>query len=826
MQPKQNNSNFLLFATLSLGVMLLCMWLSEVLWPRPKPDPVEPQAVYVPPKPDAPRALTALVGQIPGGDIGTATTQIAVAARWADYGRLARKPKAEAPEAPKAPKHPRVTPVLGGEGYFLTATLDARGGGVRSVLLNDFQKANHLGQPVWEMSPDGVRKKAPMELVQASVNAEDPSNVFYHYANPDEIDPRPLPDLGRTNWEQVGPVEEIEEGQRVSFRTTAGGVTVTKVFTLKKGDYHIGLEVKLEAERETAFRYQLTGAHGLPIEGDWFTYTFRNAIITRAAGSSVTRSFQDMREIARHGGGSKVPKEGSEVIQFGGVAIQYFASMVVVDDDQKDRNFLAWARPTVLSTVLKGTIESVADDGKSFVLKRSETLKLTMHTDGGGVLVKGVEPRAGEKVTLVFRPDDHDRNQVLEIYKTGSEPRVMFDDMADINVRLVSDKLDLKPGEAVVHKYLLYNGPAKVRLLGMLDGERKVDPALVNRYETTLHLNTITDYHWANFWGDWVTGPTGLSWVLIQITNLMHSVLFWLHQLVPIHGLNVIMLTVLVRLMMVPFSLKQARMQVKMSELAPELKKLQAKYGEDRQAMSLAQWELYKKHGVNPMGSCWLLLVQMPIFLGLYYCLQESIMFRLAPFLWIQNLAAPDMLWEWGQNIPVISDPASYGGMLYLGPFLNILPIFSTALMVVQQKLMTPPATNEEEEVRNRTMLFMSIFMGLMFYKMPAGLCVYFIATTLWGLTERQLLPKKKKVDDTADTVASPAAAVGTTVTPAVPAPEVRTEGGRKKNKKKNRGRKEENGTEAPAKDGQAGVVGRLRQWWREVLKAAEKKAR
>jgi hypothetical protein len=62
MQPKQNNSNFLLFATLSLGVMLLCMWLSEVFWPRPKPDPVNRPAAYVAPKPDAPRAVTALVG--------------------------------------------------------------------------------------------------------------------------------------------------------------------------------------------------------------------------------------------------------------------------------------------------------------------------------------------------------------------------------------------------------------------------------------------------------------------------------------------------------------------------------------------------------------------------------------------------------------------------------------------------------------------------------------------------------------------------------------------------------------------------------------------
>ena len=77
--------------------------------------------------------------------------------------------------------------------------------------------------------------------------------------------------------------------------------------------------------------------------------------------------------------------------------------------------------------------------------------------------------------------------------------------------------------------------------------------------------------------------------------------------------------------------------------------------------------ELYRKHGVNPaagLGGCLMLFLQMPIFLGLYFALQESFFFRLEPFLWIQNLAAPDMLFWWSEKIPFISDPSHDGVVL------------------------------------------------------------------------------------------------------------------------------------------------------------------
>jgi len=232
----------------------------------------------------------------------------------------------------------------------------------------------------------------------------------------------------------------------------------------------------------------------------------------------------------------------------------------------------------------------------------------------------------------------------------------------------------------------------------------------------------------------------------------MHYLLGFLHKYIPSYGVCIILLTVIVRLGMFPISRRQSiasrKMQARMQKLSPEMKKIREKYKNDFAATSAAQQELYRRHGINPfgqLGGCLLIFLQMPIFLGLYYCLQESIHFRLEQFLtpwWIRNLAAPDMLIWWSEKIPWISTPDSHGSFLYLGPYFNILPVIAVALMLVQQKLTMPPPADEQAEFSMKMMKWMMVVMGVMFYKMPAGLCLYFIATSLWGLAERKLLPK------------------------------------------------------------------------------------
>src|SRR5262249_4429227 len=246
-----------------------------------------------------------------------------------------------------------------------------------------------------------------------------------------------------------------------------------------------------------------------------------------------------------------------------------------------------------------------------------------------------------------------------------------------------------------------------------------------------------------------------------------------------------------------------AKMQEKMQKMQPELKRLEQEYKGREQELHQAKMRYMMEHGVNPMsqlGGCLLMFAQMPVFMGLYYCLQENVFFRLKsvfPF-WIPNLAAPDMLFWWGEKIPWISTPDSMGGTLYLGPFFNLLPVIAVVLMWVQQKLFTPPPADEQQAMQQSMFKYMMIFFGFMFYKVPAGLCLYFIASSLWGLAERKLLPKKK------DGAAEP--------------PETPGRGGRG-----GRGR-----GVPPPRPQPKGWFGQklddLREAWRRLLEAAEKK--
>jgi YidC/Oxa1 family membrane protein insertase len=142
------------------------------------------------------------------------------------------------------------------------------------------------------------------------------------------------------------------------------------------------------------------------------------------------------------------------------------------------------------------------------------------------------------------------------------------------------------------------------------------------------------------------------------------------------------------------------------------------------------------------------MFIQFPIFIGLYNSLWIDIELRQASLIpglhWCSNLAAPDMLADWSSWMP---DFVLHGGLFHLlppamGPYFNILPLFTIGLMIVQQKLFTPPATTEQAEMQQKVMKYMMFVLCLMFYKVASGLCLYFICSSLWGLGERKLMPK------------------------------------------------------------------------------------
>jgi YidC/Oxa1 family membrane protein insertase len=160
-----------------------------------------------------------------------------------------------------------------------------------------------------------------------------------------------------------------------------------------------------------------------------------------------------------------------------------------------------------------------------------------------------------------------------------------------------------------------------------------------------------------------------------------------------------------------------------------------------------AQQDLFRQHNYHPLGGCLLAFVQLPIFVGLYRSLSVDASLRQAPLFtesirWASNLAAPDMFWNWSSLMPEFINQGT--GFFGLGPYLNILPLFTIGLFIWQQKMFMPPAADEQAALQQKMMQYMMIFMGLLFFKVASGLCVYFIASSIWGITERKLLPKAK----------------------------------------------------------------------------------
>jgi YidC/Oxa1 family membrane protein insertase len=235
-----------------------------------------------------------------------------------------------------------------------------------------------------------------------------------------------------------------------------------------------------------------------------------------------------------------------------------------------------------------------------------------------------------------------------------------------------------------------------------------------------------------------------------SIARVMLAVLHFFYSIVGNYGISIIMLTVLVRGLMFPISYKQTQNMAKIQALKPEMDRINEKYKGDMQKKSQATQELYRKHSINPLGGCLPVFLQMPVFVGLYRALLVDVELRQSPLIsqsirWCSNLAAPDMFYDWSSFMPSFVTQGQ--GLLGLGPFLNLLPLVTVGLFLVTQKMSMPEPTNEQAAMQQKMMKYMTLFMGVLFYKVASGLCLYFIASSLWGIAERKLLPKAQTPD-------------------------------------------------------------------------------
>ena len=205
------------------------------------------------------------------------------------------------------------------------------------------------------------------------------------------------------------------------------------------------------------------------------------------------------------------------------------------------------------------------------------------------------------------------------------------------------------------------------------------------------------------------------GWLTI-IAKPLFELMTWIHTVVGNWGWTIVLLTVLIKAVFYPLSAASYRSMAKMKQFAPRLKSLKEKYGDDKQKLNTAMMEMYRAEKINPLGGCLPILIQIPVFISLYWVLLASVEMRGAPWvLWVDDLSARD-------------------------PFF-ILPAVMMATMFLQMKLNpTPP-----DPMQARIMMLMPlVFGGLMFF-FPAGLVLYWCVNNILSIAQQYYITRKMK---------------------------------------------------------------------------------
>jgi YidC/Oxa1 family membrane protein insertase len=224
--------------------------------------------------------------------------------------------------------------------------------------------------------------------------------------------------------------------------------------------------------------------------------------------------------------------------------------------------------------------------------------------------------------------------------------------------------------------------------------------------------------------------------VLQPLVNLLQGILEWFWTWTGSWGLSIILLTICVRIVIFPLTWKQIKSQLAMASLQPKIKELQRKYKGDKAKLQQETMKLYQEYKVNPFASCFPLVLQIPIFISLYYAIQSEPRLQAAHFLWF-ILGKPD---PWGFSI----------GPLYI----SVLMVIYIATQLVSTELMMTPETPGQQKWLMRGMPFAFAFFLAHF---PAGLFLYWITTNLWTIGQTLIvryMRAKHPVELTPDKVA------------------------------------------------------------------------
>jgi YidC/Oxa1 family membrane protein insertase len=227
--------------------------------------------------------------------------------------------------------------------------------------------------------------------------------------------------------------------------------------------------------------------------------------------------------------------------------------------------------------------------------------------------------------------------------------------------------------------------------------------------DLNIHAEKIVDFGWF----DIIAKPMlwGMNWANGFTRN---------------YGIDIILLTILIKIIFYPLSVKSYKSMKEMQKLQPMIAKLREKYKDDKEKLNKEMMGIYKTKGINPLGGCLPMVIQIPVFFALYKVLMGAIEFRHAPFmLWVNDLSAPEDLYTFvvaGYSLPI-----------------RILPLIMGITMVIQQK-MTPTTA---DPMQNKMMMFMPIVFTFLFWGFPAGLVLYWLVNNVISIGQQYYINKR-----------------------------------------------------------------------------------
>lgn len=255
----------------------------------------------------------------------------------------------------------------------------------------------------------------------------------------------------------------------------------------------------------------------------------------------------------------------------------------------------------------------------------------------------------------------------------------------DFTIGSVSQPIEINPSQKHAVASKLYIGPEIANVL------HAISPG----------LDLTVDYGWLWF-----------------LSSMLFSLMSAIHSIVGNWGWSIVLVTVLIKLAFYKLSATSYKSMANMRRLQPKLLALRERYGDDKAKMSQATMEFYRQEKVNPLGGCLPIIIQIPVFIALYWVLIESVDLRQAPFIfWINDLAAAD-------------------------PY-HVLPIIMGATMLVQQRLNPAPP----DPMQAKIMMFLPVFFTALFWGFPAGLVLYWIVNNTLSILQQWYITQKYSGD-------------------------------------------------------------------------------